>query len=244
MPPTDRPSRLLLVGLTAVAVAVIAGPILVQRFGTTYRDGLAVAADSAALAVEAADPIASMTTDLVSFARVAETGIADARAILASAEVSIDQLGAAAQEDLAVTAEGLASLADRVAGFIEGIERFIPGERTSAAEDLRTIADGLEPVPAELRALGAQLQTTADELAAADPTLVELETTVSRLGDDLEALAPSVDQLSVTAGNLARRVEDAEKRIDIDLWLARLVIVLVGAAMAAGLLLIDRRQFP
>jgi len=237
----SRPSRLLLVGLAAVAAAVVVGLVLVQRVATTYRDGLAVAADSAALAVDAADPVASITNDLVAFARVAETGIADARAILASAQVSVDQLGAASQDELAETAEGLASLADRVAGVIESIEQFIPGDRESAAEDLRRIADGLEPVPAELRDLGAQLQTTADELAAADPTLVELEATVARLGADLAALAPAVDELSVAADRLATRVDDATDRVGLDLWLARLVVILVGAVLAAALLLIDRR---
>ena len=38
-------------------MAVVLGLVLVQRVGTTYRDGLAVAADSASLAVDAADPI-------------------------------------------------------------------------------------------------------------------------------------------------------------------------------------------
>ncbi len=243
MSPIDgfRPSRLLIFGLAAVAVAVILGLVLVQRVGTTYRDGLAVAADSAALAVDAADPVSSMTTDLVAFARATETGIADARETLASAQVSVEQLGAAAQGELAETASGLAGLADRVAGVIEGIERFIPGNSASAAEDLRRIADGLEPVPTELQDLGAQLETTATQLAAADPTLVELEETVSRLGDDLDELAPAVDNMAATADRLAQRVEAANDRVDLDLWLARLVIVLVGAAIATGLVLADRR---
>ncbi len=168
------PSRLLVIGLVAVAAFVAVGLVLVQRVGKTYEDGLEVAADSAALAVDAAEPLASMTDNLIDFARVAETGIEEARSIVASAQVSIAQLGESAATDLAEMAEGLASVADDIAGVIETIERFIPGDPQSAAEDLRQIADGLEPVPDDLRTLGAQLQETATELEAVDPTLAEL----------------------------------------------------------------------
>ena len=158
-----------------------------------------------------------------------------------TAQTSLDQLGVAARDDLAVTADGLARLADRVAGVIESIERFIPGNRESAAEDLRDIADGLEPVPAELRALGEQLQTTAAQLGDLDPTLADVASSVTELGRSLDALSPSIDELATTATRLVERVDDARDRVGLDLWLARLVIVLVGAAMAAGLLLAARR---
>jgi hypothetical protein len=236
------PSRLVTIGLIAVAACVVVGLVLVQRVGTTYRDGLDVAADSAAVAVDAAEPLASMTDNLVAFARAAETGIGDAREIVASAQVSIDQLGESAQTDLAETAEGLASMADGVAGVLESIERFIPGNRQSAAENLRQIADGLEPVPEDLRTLGAQLHETAAELEAADPTLEELGTTVAALGDDLVALSPTIGELSATATALADRVDDARDRIALDMWLARLVVVLLGVVLAVALILLDRSR--
>ena len=243
MSPIDgfRPSRLLIFGLAAVAVAVILGLVLVQRVGTTYRDGLAVAADSAALAVDAADPVSSMTTDLVAFARAAETGIADARETWPRLRSPSSSSARRHRASSPRPPPGLAGLADRVAGVIEGIERFIPGNSASAAEDLRRIADGLEPVPTELQDLGAQLETTATSWPTADPTLVELEETVAGLGDDLDELAPAVDNMAATADRLAQRVEAANDRVDLDLWLARLVIVLVGAAIATGLVLADRR---
>jgi ABC-type transporter Mla subunit MlaD len=215
--------------------------VLVQRVGTTYRDGLDVAAESAALAADAAAPVVAITDELVAFAGVAETGIEDARQLLSTAQTSLDQLGTAAEEDLALTTEGLGSLADRVADVIGSIERFIPGDRASAAEDLRTIADGLQPVPDELRALGAQLQRTADELAALDPTLEDVAETVSDLGDALAELSPSVGGLAAAAERLVSRVDDARSRVALDLWLARLVVVLVGAVLAIGLLLAARR---
>lgn len=229
-------------GLVAVVAAVVAGLVLVQRVGTTYKDGLTVAGDSAALAVDAVDPLRSITADLVAFAAAAEIGVADARVVLASARESLDQLGAAAQAELAETTEGVASVAADIAGVVERFEDLIPGNRDSAAEDLRQIADNLEPVPAELRRLGVQLQATADDLGAALPTLDELETTVAELGDDLEALAPAVDDLSATADLLAARVDDASSRVRTDLWLARLVVVLIGVVLAVALLLTDRRS--
>ena len=69
-------------GLAAIVVAVVIGLVLVQRVGTTYRDGLDVAAESARLLGDAAGPINQMTTDLVDFAGTAETGITDARSLL------------------------------------------------------------------------------------------------------------------------------------------------------------------
>jgi hypothetical protein len=230
-----RPPRLVIGGLVAVVVAVVIGLVLVQRVGTTYRDGLDVAAESARLIGEASGPIDQMTNDLIAFSDTAETGIADARSLLRSTATSIDQLGAASRDDLAGTAEGLASLADRVAGVLETIEGFIPGNRDSSAEDLRKIADGLEPVPAELRDLGTQLQATATELRDADPTLAAVATSVSDLGADLQQLAPSVAELGTASTRLVERVDAARDRVDLDLWLARAVVVLIGAVLAIGL---------
>ena len=223
-------------GLAAVVVAVVLGLVLVQRVGTTYRDGLDVAAESARLLGDAAGPIDQMTTDLVAFAGTAGTGITDARALLQSAATSLDDLGAASRDDLAVTTEGLASLADRVAGVLETIEDFIPGDRDSTAEDLRKIADGLEPVPAELRDLGTQLQQTATELRDADPTLAAVAASVADLGADLEQLAPSIAELGTAAGRPRRaRRRGARPRRPRPLAGRALVVVLLGAVLAIGL---------
>ena len=134
-----------------------------------------------------------------------------------------------------MTAEGLASLADRVAGVLETIEGFIPGDRDSTAEDLRKIADGLEPVPGRAARPRTQLQQTATELRDADPTLAAVATSVADLGADLEKLAPSVAELGTAAARLVERVDAARDRVDLDLWLARAVVVLVGAVLAIGL---------
>jgi hypothetical protein len=96
-------------------------------------------------------------------------------------------------------------------------------------------------VPDELRALGAQLQTTADQLGALDPTLAGIATTVHDLGGSLAELSPSVEELATTARLVALRVDDARSRIGLDLWLARVLIVLVGAVLAIGLVLGGRR---
>lgn len=241
-PPSGASSRpwLLRLGLAAVAVAVVLGLVLVQRFGRSYRDALDVAGESAEVAAEATAPIEQITTDLVELAGSIETGIAEAHGVVASAQQSVSELGAAAAGELADTADGVSSLADRVAGVIESIEQFIPGDRESAAEDMRQIADGLAPTAGQLRELGAQLETTAAALEDASATLGEIGSTVSRLAADLDALSPSVADLSANVDRLVARVDDANERVDGDLWLARVLIVLIGVVLAVGLVLAAR----
>ena len=84
--------------------------------------------------------------------------------------------------------DGLAGISDRLAGFVEAIERLIPGDSESLAEDLRVLADGLEPLSEQLVVLGDQLTTAADELAAADPALEALASRIDR-GDESAASA-------------------------------------------------------
>ena len=61
------------------------------------------------------------------------------------------------------------------------------------------------------------------------------------IADHLASLEPTIDELSATADRLAERVDDAKGRVRIDLWLARLAVVLIGVILAIGLLLAARR---
>jgi len=58
---SDR-RRLVTVGLVGIAVATVLALVLVQRLGTTYRDGLDVAAESASIAAGAAGPLRGSPT--------------------------------------------------------------------------------------------------------------------------------------------------------------------------------------
>ena len=96
--------------------------------------------------------------------------------------------------------------------------------------------------PTELQALGVQLQTTAAELARSTRRSPTWPTTVRDLGD----VAGRAGAERRRAGARPRtgwsqRVDDARDRVAVDLWLARLVIVLIGAVLAIGLVLADRR---
>ncbi len=239
---TDR--TLVWLGLAGIGVAVLLSLILVERLGTTYQDGLDVAADAAVLAAGAADPVRELTEDLTALTDTIAQGLAEAGSVIDSAEASLSQLGASAATDLAATVEGLASLADRVAGVVETVERFIPGDIVTAAEDLRQIADSLAPVSDSLRSLGAQLEATAVQLADFETTIAELETQVADLAVDLEELAPSADQLADAAASLAERVEAAQERVDSSMWLARLIVVLLGVVLALILMLASRPRLP
>lgn len=72
-------------------------------------------------------------------------------------------LATALQTNLAGGVDGTAGVADDLARFVEVVERFIPGNRDSLAEDLRRVADGLAPLPNQLRVLGQRLGATSKD---------------------------------------------------------------------------------
>lgn len=236
---SDR-RRLVTVGLVGIVVATVLAMVLVQRVGTTYRDGLDVAAESASTAAGAVGPLRGIADDLIALADTMAQGLTDTRAVLDSAHTAVAGLGDAAGTELAETADGVADLAGRVAGVVETIERFIPGDRNSAAEDLRQIADNLAPTAESLRTLGVQLDLTATQLGEADGTVVDLQDRLAALTGHLDQLTPSADELSVTAARLTQRVDDAQGRVGFDLWLARITVVLIAGVLAIVLVLAGR----
>ena len=74
-------------------------------------------------------------------------GLDQTELIVELASESVADVGTAMGSNLADGVEGTASIADGMAELIETIERFIPGDSESLAEDLRALSDGLEPVP-------------------------------------------------------------------------------------------------
>ena len=70
--------------------------------------------------------------------------------------------------------------------------------------------------------------------------MIELRDSVAELGDELEALMPTVENISGTADLLVARVDEAQSRVSVDVWLARLVVILIGAILATGLVMIER----
>jgi uncharacterized protein YukE len=221
-------------------IATVVTLILVQRFGQTYRDGLEVTTQSAELVVDSVEPARLLAEDLASLADALAEGIEATRTLFATTSETLAAIGEASSTNIADSAEGAASVADDLAGWLETIERFIPGNSDSVAEALRTFADGLEPVAEQLRTLGNQLETSAQQLEQADATLDQLALSVADVAAGIDELMPVFDELEATANDLEQRANDASDRVAGDLWLLRLVVVVLGVALTLAGIAVER----
>ncbi len=225
--------------VTAVVGTVVA-LVLVQRLSVTYRDGLTVTETSAALVTDAVEPIHTLADDLAGLAATLVEGLELAQLLVGSAEATLADVGAASATNLSDTATAAADIADRLANTFETIERFIPGDSESIAEELRAFADGLEPVAEQLETVGEEFTTAATDLGASQVTLAELAMQVDVIAADIDGLGPTFDSLDATAEDVRVRAEAASDRIELDLWLGRILIVAVGALFAAIGVIADR----
>lgn len=228
--------RLLAVVAVLAAVATVLGLAITQRVGATYRDGLEVTAEGADAAALGAATAEGLADDLTTLADTSATSIDEARGLLVDGAATADELGAALGTNIADAVSGTSSIADRLAGLVEAIERFIPGDSDSLAEDLRVLADGLEPVPDQLRSLGDQLAGTASDLDAATATLATIATDLDRLARSIDDARARLDEVQLLSVDLAERAERALDRSGVDLWLVRLLIVVLGVATIAATL--------
>lgn len=226
--------------VTTVAVLAVVGTIialvLVQRIGTRYRDGLEVARDGADVAAVSAEAASSLAADVSGLALAASDGLDQTHRIVELASASIEDVGTAMGSNLAEGVAGTSSVADRMAGFIEGIENLIPGDSESLAEDLRELADGLEPVPDQLRSLGAQLLEASSELDASKGTLDVVKVQLSALNDSIVEARTALAAVENSADDLAVRAKKALDGAGTDLWLTRVMVVIIGAGVAAACL--------
>ena len=224
--------------VTTVALLAVVGTlialVLVQRIGGHYRDALEVATDGAEVAAVSADAAASLATDLASLTEAANEGLAQTEEIVVLASDAIADVGAAMSTNIADGIEGTANVADGMASFIEGIERFIPGDSQSLAEDLRALADGLEPVPDQLRSLGEQLNEASVQLDGTIATLDELQVQLDALGTSITEARLALVEVEATADELAVRAQAALDDSGVDLWLVRLLVIVIGAGVAAA----------
>lgn len=237
--------------LTAVALlgalGTVLGLFLVQRIGVTYRDGLEVTADGAALASLSAANAESIATDLVGLVETTATALEEAGELVVSASETTADLGDAFSTNIADALVGTSSIAERLADLVEAVERFIPGNRDSLAEDLRTLSDGLEPVPAQLEELGAQLTESSTQLSDAAAALDTIVDQLDGLAVSVEAASTRLSEVQALSVDLAERAERALDRSRSDLWLVRLLVLVIGlgvvgaalAARRAVVLLID-----
>ena len=152
--------------------------------------------------------------------------------LLATSQAILDDVGVAAATNVADITEAAADVADRLARQLELIERFIPGDTQSVAEELRALADGLEPVADQLRTLGVQLQTAADQLGDTAAALADVAVQADAIAADIAELGPTLDALGATASDLRDRAQSASDRVDLDMWLVRILVIVTGVGIA------------
>ena len=224
--------------LDAVAVlaivATVVALLLIQRIGTTYRDGLEATRDGAGVAVVSASSASQLADDVSALTDAAVTALEQTERLIGLASRSTADVGTALGTNLALGVEGTANIADGMAGFIEAIERLIPGDTRSLAEDLRALADGLDPVPEQLRALGEQLMTTSDELDSSIASLQAVAAQLSTVGASIDEAQAALAQVDTLATDVAVRAEGALDRSDSDMWLLRMLVTLIGVGVAAA----------
>jgi hypothetical protein len=208
--------------------------VLMETFRTTYEDGLEIAAETAIVAGELADPVSGIVADVQELTRVAQDGLVDVVALVENAAVTADEVGTAAQTNLADSLDGLAQMTRRIADFVERVERFIPGQSDSLAEDLDLVAAGLEPAGDQLRGLGDSLVEGGASLEATAAALADTAVVLEGVERDLEATAASITGLPALAADLEERATELQDQLWLQLWLLRLLIVAVGGVTAAG----------
>lgn len=231
---------MLRVVMVIAVVGSAIGLVIVERVGQSYRDGLTVAEDAAAVAAAAADPATGLSAELSQLTRSLDDTLEQVRSLADTAATSTAAIAEAAQTNLADSVEGTAQVADRVANVIETIERFIPGSSESLAEELRTIADGLEPVPTQLRDLGTEVLQGSAELEASVATLEDVQARIPAIADGIDETTAALAGLPVVAETLETSARRARERVDVDLWLFRLAVLLGGAALFLLALALDR----
>lgn len=228
----------------AALVATVAGLVLVQRLGNTTREALDVTVETADLIADVAGQSASLPDAMAELTRAVNTTLRQVRSLTSTAATTGYELSDALGTNVAQSIEGTARTADRLAGWIELVERFIPGNSNSLAEDLREISDGLEPVPGQLRALGERLREGSDGLTDTIDTLEQLETRLTRLAVDITAASVTVADAPRIAAQIQASARAARDDIDRDLWLLRLLVVAGGTAVglvALGFANVQRR---
>lgn len=211
---------------------------LVERLGTTYREGLDVTADAADVTVAGISSARALAAEVAELAAATATVIDSVAEVVRDGAATSSDVGEALRSNVADGIVGTSGVADDLAQFIEFLERLIPGNRDSLAEDLRRVADGLAPLPDQLRDLGDGLTATADRLEASAPGVVAAGGQLANVARRLDDAVKTLDTAEALAEQLADQADDARRRADGDVWSARLLVVLVvgggGLAVTAG----------
>jgi DNA repair ATPase RecN len=236
--PTDNPFGRARTAVRIFAAVAVVGAVVAlvigERAANQVERGLAIASDAAQAAAEASEPAESIAAELANLTATVATATADAREVAAASAVALDRVGLASTTNIADTLDGAADAANRLASAVEQIERFIPGnQQPSAADELRAVADGLEPVPGQLRSLGNDLITAADRIEVVNADLEAVETRLTTIAERVEDARDTIGGLPPLVASIERQIDAVESSMTLDRWLARLGIVAALALLLA-----------
>ncbi len=234
--PVTVAQRLLLTVSVLSMVGMVLALMLVQRLGTTYREGLRVTTDGAEVAAVGASSAATLASDLLTLADSANASLDEAHDLVVIGSDSSADLSVALGTNIADGISGTASIAESMAGFIETIERFIPGDSDSLAEDLRLLSDGLEPVPDQLRSLAEQLDDSSIELDATAASIASITDQIDALAVSIADARVALAEVQSLSDDVAERARAALDRSRTDLWLVRMLVLVVSAGVAGAAL--------
>jgi ABC-type transporter Mla subunit MlaD len=226
---------MLVVAAVAVAATLLSLSV-VQRIADSYRLGLDTTASGATVTGQVAESGAQIASDVAALTRTTSDALGQGERTLRASAISLEQIATASRTNLADGLEGTATVAERAASLIETIERFIPGDSDSLAEDLREVADGLEPAPGQLRDLGVTLEDAALQLRATTDDITTLVPQMATLAGSVRASQASLEDVAELSREVERRAAAERTRADLDIWLLRLLCLVVGISVAAGAL--------
>lgn len=231
-----------LLGLVAVlsVVGVFVGYAVLDRVADTYQIALGLTRDTAAAASSAAGSAVEIADGVVDLSAAATGSIDAAQDVLDSAVTGSDSIAAALSTNVADSVEAAASISERLAAFIEAVERFIPGNRPSIAEDLRLFADGLEPVPDQLRELGTQLSTTADQVAAASASLDPIMTSLEGTAAQIDAAKADIEAATAVASDISNQATLQLQASDDTFQLAKVLMAVLAGVIVIGCIAAER----
>jgi ABC-type transporter Mla subunit MlaD len=232
--------RLPRVVMVAALLATIVGLVIVERIGDSYRATVDIAVDSARLAASVAEPAAELPQALLTVTDAVDDTLSQVATAIESSSAAANDLAIALQSNVALAVEGVATVADRLASFIEAVERFIPGDTESLAEDLRRIADGLAPAPDQLRTLGDQLAAAAGDVAATSAALEEISAGLDEVDAGIAEAGEALDDLPGLLADVEAEAVRTRDRVGSDVWLLRLLVVLGGLTIAGLAFSVDR----
>jgi hypothetical protein len=213
------------VGLSASALLAVEDTLgVMERVAADVDDGLIAASDSIAAASEAAGTASGRLDDVADF--LDGDLQTDIEALQGSMPAAIQAAGA--------IDDTLRALA------LFGVD-YSPDEPFDAS--LMAVEDALAGLPAELTAQADAIRAlvpTSRQFSADAATLAE---SFSTLGEDLGSSQEIIDSYRATLAQARDVVDDTGSSLTVNMWLLRLVILmmaLAGAALSIGLIMVGR----